>query len=226
MSRTELAKSLALWTRRAAGRRRKWQEWKHAEERARTPEAREDAHEHRVHWFHLYEQAKTMVKRRTRQIAALRPVHMSDRGLEFLVREEGVRRYAYNDSQNNATFGVGHLIHLGPVNDSDRRRWGTPNNPKSMAFVYETLQNDLVRFESAVREATNKKIKKAHQFDACTSLAFNIGTGGFTDSPVARHIRNGHLHAAADAFLLWDNPPELRPRRERERKLFLTGHYR
>lgn len=226
MNRVELAKSLALWTRRAAGRRRKWQEWKRAEERAQTPEARQDAHEHRVHWFHLYEQAKKMVARRTRQIAALRPIHMSQKGLDFLVREEGVRRYAYNDSANNATFGVGHLIHRGPVNDSDRRRWGTPNNPKSMAFVYETLENDLGGFERTVRDSTNKKIKKAHQFDALTSLAFNIGQGGFRDSSVAREIRAGHFHAAADHILDWDNPPELRPRRERERKLFLTGHYR
>lgn len=226
MSRTELLKSLALWTRRAAGRRARWQHWVRVEERATTEKAKADAHEHRVHWYHLYTQAKSMVARRTRQVAALRPTTMSQKGLEFLVREEGVRRYAYNDSQNNATFGVGHLIHPGPVNDADRRRWGTPNNPKSMKFVYETLETDLNRYEKAVRDATGKKLKEAYRFDASVSLAFNIGTGGFAGSSVARHIRAGRLSAAGDAFLKWDNPPELRPRRERERNLFRHGRYR
>jgi lysozyme len=224
MSRSDVAKSLRLWTRRASYRRRKWRHYVSAERRARTEEAKHAAHQKRAHWFEEYKHAKYMIARRTRQLLAFRPTTMSRSGMEFLVREEGVRQYAYNDSQNNATFGVGHLIHHGPVNEADRRRYGTPENPKSMEFVFETLESDLKNFEKAVRESTNKKLKKHHQFDACVSLAFNIGVGGFIGSTVSRRIREGRFNAAADAFLMWDNPPELRPRRERERKLFLRGY--
>jgi lysozyme len=59
-------------------------------------------------------------------------------------------------------------------------------------------------------------------FDACVSLAFNIGADGFARSTVAREIRAGNKRAAADAFLNWSHPSELRDRRRRERSLFLS----
>jgi lysozyme len=158
----------------------------------------------------------------------------SRKGLDFLVRQEGVRRWAYNDSQGHATFGVGHLIHLGPVTEEDRRRWGTPAHPKPMTFVLEVLRVDLRPREAAVRRATGasrvgKRRLHPHEFDACLSLCFNIGEGAFEQSSVARHIRegrgHGHFKAAALAFLMWDRPPELLPRRKREQALFLHGRY-
>jgi GH24 family phage-related lysozyme (muramidase) len=170
------------------------------------------------------------LKRLARKLrrTAKRPIRgakrVSARGLKFLIAQEGVRRYAYNDSENHATFGVGHLIHRGPVTDDDRREWGTPANPKSMVFVLRVLRRDLVRFNAAVREATSGTKLYKREFDACLSLCFNIGIGGFKSSTVARKIREKRFRSAADAFLLWDNPPVLRGRRERERKLFLRGY--
>jgi GH24 family phage-related lysozyme (muramidase) len=149
---------------------------------------------------------------------------VSARGLKFLIQQEGVRRYAYNDSENHATFGVGHLIHLGPVTDADRRAYGTPLNPKSMVFVLRVLRRDLVKYNAAVREATRGTKLYKREFDSCLSLCFNIGIGGFKSSTVAREIRAKRFKRAANAFLLWDNPPVLRARRERERKLFLRGY--
>jgi lysozyme len=141
--------------------------------------------------------------------------------MDFLVREEGVRRFAYNDSRNNATFGVGHLIHEGPVNDADRRKWGTPSNPKSMEFVEEVLNEDLDRFEATVRNSTKESRTKQNRFNAMLSLAFNIGQGGFAGSTVVRRHNAGDIRGAGEAFMMWDNPPELRPRRSRERALYL-----
>jgi lysozyme len=65
-----------------------------------------------------------------------------------------------------------------------------------------------------------------HQFDAMVSLCFNIGQGGFAGSTVAREAKAGRTQAAGDAFRKWGNPSILKPRRERERTLFLTGRYR
>jgi lysozyme len=138
-----------------------------------------------------------------------------------------VKRYAYNDSEDNATFGVGHLIHKGPVTSWDRRRYGTRENPKPMSFVYEVLAEDLKKHEAGVRASVGRTMWQ-HRFDACVSLSFNIGVDGFNRSTVARELRaarRGFGQRAADAFLLWRNPPELLPRRRRERALFLYKRY-
>lgn len=160
-------------------------------------------------------------QRRQRRQARMK---MSRRGVDFLIREEGVRRYAYNDPAGHATFGVGHLLHRGPVIATDRGRWGTPERPKSMRLVKKVLRRDLQRFERAVREAVEVPLKP-HEFDALVALAFNIGDGGFRSSTVVRELNSGHRRAAAHAFLLWDKPSMLRPRREREQRLFLDGVY-
>jgi lysozyme len=158
------------------------------------------------------------------------PQRLSKKGRDFLIAQEGVRRYAYNDSAGHATFGVGHLIHRGPVTAHDRHYWGTPRNPKPMSFVYEILATDLLKYEKTVRDSIGRRMWQ-HRFDACVSLCFNIGRDpqhGFPSSTVAREIRQarkGFGQRAADAFLLWRNPPELLPRRKRERALFLHKRY-
>jgi lysozyme len=152
----------------------------------------------------------------------------SRKGRDFLAREEGIRLYAYNDSAGNATFGVGHLIHLGPVTDADRHKWGTLTKPHTRRYAMRIFRRDLRKYEKAVRQAVGRRLRQK-QFDACVSLCFNIGPAGFTTSTVAKALRNDppatRARVAAEAFLLWSHPPELRPRREREKRLFLDGRY-
>jgi lysozyme len=162
----------------------------------------------------------------------------SRRGRDFLAREEGIRLYAYNDlatdahkqePKGNATFGVGKLLHHGPLNDDDRHKWGTPERPHSRRYAMRVFRRDLRKYEKAVRGAVGRRLRQK-QFDACTSLCFNIGPAGFTTSTVAKALRNdppaSRARIAAEAFLLWSHPSELRPRREREKRLFLEGVYR
>jgi lysozyme len=92
--------------------------------------------------------------------------------------------------------------------------------------VLRILREDLgKRFEPAVRD-TIKTPLKDHQFDALVSFAFNIGTGGFRDSTVAKRLNAKDFAGAADAMLMWRRPPEIVPRRRRERELFLNATYR
>lgn len=162
------------------------------------------------------------------KIPALRQ-STSGKGREFLAREEGLLPYAYNDSAGNATFGVGHLIHPGRVTDADRHTWGTKAKPHSHAYAMRVFRRDLGKYEEAVRKAVGRRLRR-RQFDACVSLCFNIGPAGFAGSTVAQALRNDppsvRARLAAEAFLLWSHPPELRPRREREKRLFLDGRYR
>ena len=89
-----------------------------------------------------------------------------------------------------------------------------------MAQVDAQLAKDLGRFEDAVNSAVKRPLTQ-NQFDACVSLAFNIGVQGFIGSSVVRQINLGNMQAAADDFLMWEKPPELRGRRESEREQFL-----
>jgi GH24 family phage-related lysozyme (muramidase) len=149
---------------------------------------------------------------------------LSSEGLDFILDEEGFVPYAYNDPAGHATFGVGHLIHLGPVTAADRTKWGTKTFPKTRAFVMEVFAEDVDKYEDAVRESVKVDVSQK-MFDAMVSLAYNIGTGGFRSSSVVRRLNAGDRSGAANAFLLWDAPSMLRPRRERERALFLGGQY-
>lgn len=154
---------------------------------------------------------------------------MSRKGREFLAREEGMIPYAYNDPAGHATFGIGHLIHRGAVTAEDREKWGTKDRPHSREMVMRVFKRDLRKYEKAVRDAVGRRLPQ-RQFDACCSLCFNIGVGGFAGSTVAKVLREDspsvRAQRAADAFLLWDKPAMLRPRREREKRLFLEGRYK
>lgn len=174
-----------------------------------------------------YKQAKAVRHRLDAQIARLQSVSQaSPKGLAFLIAEEGFVSWAYNDPANHATFGVGHLLHRGPVTAADRAEWGSKARPKPRALVERVLREDLAgRYEPAVREAVKKPLKP-HQFDALLSLCFNIGTGGFKKSTVVRRLNEGDFAGAADAILMWSKPAILMPRRRRERELFLNAKYR
>jgi lysozyme len=175
-------------------------------------------------WRKLWHEATAKRQGRDKDIAALEnATATSDKGLEFIMREEGVIPYAYNDPAGHATFGVGHLIHLGNVTDSDRRRWGTKSNPRR-DLVMPTLRSDIRKFEKTVNDSVKVNLKQ-QQFDALVSLAFNIGQGGFASSSVVTRLNRHDFRGGADAILMWDNPVMLRARRNRERNLFLNGKY-
>ena len=208
--RAFLTASLVLWASRAAFRRRKWHGY---------VASKEEGDPLRKKWFRLYEEAVEMVRDRRKQISRLPVTHLDVDGIALLRREEGVRHAPYNDSRGNCTVGVGHLIHKGPCTTKETRRRLTDSEVNAL------LRDDIARFERVVRKAfSGKRALKATQnrFNAAVSLAFNIGPAGFSGSTVARRIGAGDLDGAASAFLMWDNPFELRPRREREKRLFLS----
>jgi lysozyme len=145
-------------------------------------------------------------------------VKVSAAGVRAVIREEGCVLRPYNDSAKNATIGVGHLLHRGPVTTADRVRW----TGFTQQDATDLLRRDLARFERAVDAAVRVPLTQG-EFDPLVSLAFNIGEGGFATSTVVRHLNGGRRRAAADAFLMWRHPPELLPRRKRERAAFLKA---
>ena len=138
-------------------------------------------------------------------------MNISPAGIAAIKQREGFKLRAYQDTRRIWTIGVGHT---GP----DVKRgviWSEPQ-------VDAILALDLQKFENAVN-MTVKKVLTQNQFDACVSLAFNIGVQGFIGSSVVKQINAGDMQAAADDFMMWDKPPELLTRREGERAQFLRA---
>ena len=142
-------------------------------------------------------------------------MEVSEIGLAFIEHEEGCIDHVYRDQKGLYTVGVGHLV-----------RPGEHFAPHlSQQDIRDLLHGDLTRFHDAV-EAANGDLEQ-HQFDACVSLAFNIGVAGFASSTLAKHLAAGDMDAAAAEFPKWTSGriPVLVARRAREQKLFETGDY-
>lgn len=140
----------------------------------------------------------------------------SDRGLKLITQREGKVMRVYKDSKGLPTAGVGHLL--------------LPAEKKAMPVgtpITETqcqnwLKADLAGCEEVVNGIGAKLAQ--NEFDACVSLAFNIGESGFARSTVARRLKAGDHKGAASAILLWNKPPEIQGRRRGEYHQFLTPY--
>lgn len=132
-----------------------------------------------------------------------------------LIRQfEGCRLTAYRCPAGIWTIGYGHTagVKAGDV-------W-------AQAQADKALEQDIETYLKAVLIACPSLEHYPNRLAACISLAYNIGTGAFASSSVARYIRRGEYRAAADAFLLWvyagkQKLPGLVTRRQREREVFL-----
>ena len=140
-------------------------------------------------------------------------MQMSANGLKALMQREGVRLKAYQDQRGIWTIGVGHTSMAGP-----------PSVFRGLtlteAEVEAIFAHDVAKYATGVAEAINKPATQS-QFDAMTSLCYNIGVGGFTGSTVVHKFNLGEVQGAADAFLMWEKPSSLVSRRVAERKQFL-----
>lgn len=139
---------------------------------------------------------------------------ISAAGVAALAGREGIRTLAYRDSVGVWTIGCGHTAAAGP-----------PKPCEGMEITHQQVLDlfhaDLKQYVAAVNNAVKVPCTQ-NQFDAMVSLCFNIGVNGFSHSSVVRDLNAGQSRAAAQAFLMWDHPPELIGRRRAERTQFLT----
>ena len=123
---------------------------------------------------------------------------MSDNGVNMLKRFEGSvkldgKHVIYDDKTGKpvntnehlpkgATIGYGHLVKSGEYF----------RNGISETKATELLRSDIATAERAVRDNITVPLSQ-NQFDALTSLAYNIGTKNFADSTVVKYINNPDL---------------------------------
>ena len=87
--------------------------------------------------------------------------------------------------------------------------------------VEDLFKSDLRWCDEAVTNSVRVPLNQ-HQYDALYSLCFNIGETNFKRSEVVLHLNNNNPQAAANAFMNWVTPAVLKPRRTKEKDLFLT----
>lgn len=141
---------------------------------------------------------------------------VSREGLIEIAAHEGIVTSPYRDSVGVWTVGIGHTASAGNPNPAiDRREF-------SIAEIMDIFARDIAKFEKRVNQAFKVKLKQ-HEFDAAVSMDFN--TGGIHRASWVRHVNSGNRSAAKKAFMNWRKPPEIIPRRRKERDLFFSGKY-
>jgi lysozyme len=137
--------------------------------------------------------------------------------LSLLKEFEGLSLVPYDDQAGNPTIGWGHMILPG-------ESFTKITEDEAHALLMSDTEHAANHVDRLVGPLLNDD-----QFSACVSLAFNIGTGGFSRSSVLRFIREEDFVRAGESFLLWNNitvdgvlvPSRgLTSRRARERAIF------
>lgn len=145
---------------------------------------------------------------------------ISDNGVTFVAEHESFRAQQYPDIAGHSTIGYGHKLVPGE---------SYPNGVTE-AEAQRLLTHDLRSAQEAVR-ANVKVPLTQNQFDALTSLTYNIGSGNFAGSTLLRRLNAGDYDAASEQFSVWNKVKiggKLKPsrgltnRRNQERDLFLA----
>ncbi|MBX9659089.1 MAG: lysozyme [Nitrospiraceae bacterium] len=87
------------------------------------------------------------------------------------------------------------------------------------------LRKEIAKHEATVSRLVTVEINQ-NEFDALTSLSYNIGAAAFEKSSVLKRLNGGNRAGAAEAFSMWNKAgkkvlPGLVSRRAREASLFL-----
>jgi lysozyme len=137
-------------------------------------------------------------------------VKLSPTGRKLIQQFEGLSLRAYRDA-DGYSIGYGHFgARAGDVITQD---------------VAEALFDaDVARFEAAVSKTIPSCTQ--NQFDACVSLAYNVGTQAFATSTLARKHNAGDFSGASAEFPRWNKSQGvvlsvLVQRRDKERAVYV-----
>ena len=118
---------------------------------------------------------------------------ISEKGIDFIIREEGEVLTSYRCQAGVWTIGVGHT-------GKDVK----PNMRITKEKSRELLKLDLRHFENVV----NKNIKvdlTQDQFDSLVSFSFNVGGVAFADSTLVKKINaNAPIEEIEEQFRRWN----------------------
>lgn len=160
-------------------------------------------------------------------------MNVSDKGLRFLMRHEGVRHEIYDDANGMPwkdgdpilgylTIGVGHLIRDGELPQFVGRTLTEDE-------VMDLLRDDIKTAEGAVSRNCMVDLNE-QQFDSLTSWTFNCGEGNLRSSTMLRLLNAGDYDSVPAQMARWNKSKGavmngLVRRRESEGALWANGDY-
>ena len=158
--------------------------------------------------------SKLFRKKTTQRVEEVADTWMKVHNIDIIKKHEGLRLEAYMPTPNDVwTIGYGHT-HT------------TKQGMKITAGQAESLlRKDTLWVEKAVNKLVVVPLTQ-NQFDALSSLVFNIGEGAFSTSTLLRLLNSGDYEGAANQFSRWNKQKGrvlngLTRRRQEERQLFL-----
>lgn len=149
-------------------------------------------------------------------------MNTSKEGMDLITAFEGFSAKPYLDGGGVPTIGYGSTYYI------DGSKVAIHDTPISKEQAIKLMRGTLRQYEEAVSRAVRKPIKQ-NQFDACVSLAYNIGAANFKKSTLVQMINDGKApHDIAAQFLRWDHDngktvKGLTNRRKAEMELFLKN---
>jgi lysozyme len=154
---------------------------------------------------------------------------VSQKCIDNIKKDEGVRQRPYQCPALLWTVGVGHVIdpQHAKVPLAQRKALPIPagwDRTLSMEEVDEILRKDLARFEQGVSRLITAPLTQG-QFDALVSFSFNVGLGNLQNSTLRMKVNRQEYEAAAQQFLVWTKAgvkvlPGLVKRRTHEKEMF------
>ncbi len=148
-------------------------------------------------------------------------MEVSTKGLLEIAEHEGIVPAPYFDSVGVLTWGIGHTAAAGDPDPAKMSRAMPSDLDAAIDAAIAQFRIDIVRYADRVNDAVTVPLKQ-HEFDALVSFDFN--TGGIFKAQLTKKINAGDP-SAADHFMGWLRPPEIRGRRTAEMNLFKTGNY-
>lgn len=148
-------------------------------------------------------------------------MNLSEKGLFQLASHEGIVVNPYYDSVGVITFGIGHTAGAGNPHPTSIPYMNEPDADR-YRLVFDVFKTDIKKFEKRVLNAVKVPLSQ-HEFDALVSFDFN--TGGINTANLTKRLNEGNREAAADGFMGWLRPAEIKGRRTDEMNLFRTGEY-
>ena len=132
---------------------------------------------------------------------------VSQKCIEQIKKDEGVRNRPYQCPALLWTVGVGHVIDPShaKVKLADRKQLPIPDGwdrVLSATEIDEILRKDLNRFEAGVLRLIKVKLTQG-QFDGLVSFSFNVGLGNLQNSTLRMKLNRGDYEGAAEQFLVW-----------------------
>lgn len=132
-----------------------------------------------------------------------------------ILTHEAIVRQAYKDSVGKWTWSVG----LTSATGHDVERY--IDRPASMERCLEVFVWALQKYATDVNRAFAGHSLSPEQFAA--ALSFHWNTGAILKATWVRKFKAGDMAGAKKSFMDWRKPPEIVPRRKKERDLFFDG---